>query len=39
MRPLTWILRRSVAGMFERDVQRLKTVIDLSVRETSPDPA
>jgi hypothetical protein len=39
MRPLTWILRRNVLGMFRRDVQRLKIVIeaDLVAPERSRD--
>lgn len=35
LRPLTSILRRNVLGMFKRDVQRLKTLIeaDLALRD------
>jgi len=41
MRPFASILEQNVARMFERDVQRLKTVIeaDLGAPDTSRDPA
>lgn len=36
MRPFEWILRRNVLGMFERDVQRLKTSIEADLIVNAP---
>jgi uncharacterized protein YndB with AHSA1/START domain len=39
MRPFEPLLRRSVQGMFERDVVRLKGVIEAEVKTGAPSPA
>ena len=38
MSPLEALMQRSVQGMFERDVARLKTVIEAEANQLTNDP-